>query len=102
VFGVSDKVLTMALSNLLIGARKHRPVWFETGNVMIAIDTLVHNFLRRTGFFGEHRQSAGVLRLCYAWRGRARAKGEAAQLERSESQDCCRAGEASIGHLPIP
>src|SRR5262249_5827541 len=44
VFGVSDKVLTMALSNLLIGARDYRPVWFETGMVMIAIDTLVHNF----------------------------------------------------------
>jgi hypothetical protein len=49
VYGVSDKVLTMALSSLLIGARSHRPVWFETGRVMVAIDTLVHNFLHRTG-----------------------------------------------------
>lgn len=49
VFGVSDKVLTMALSGLLIGARGHRPVWFETGKAMIAVDTLVHNFLHRTG-----------------------------------------------------
>ena len=39
VFGVSDKVLTMALY-LLIGARGQRPVWFETGKVMVAIDTL--------------------------------------------------------------
>jgi hypothetical protein len=39
----------MALSSLLIGARSHRPVWFETGRVMVAIDTLVHNFLHRTG-----------------------------------------------------
>jgi hypothetical protein len=49
VYGVSDKVLTMALSALLIGARSERPLWFETGKAMIAIDTLVHNFLHRTG-----------------------------------------------------
>jgi len=49
VYGVSDKVLTMALSVLLIGARQHRPMWFQTGAGMIAIDTLVHNFLYRTG-----------------------------------------------------
>ncbi len=56
VFGVSDKVLTMALSSLLIGGRNHRPVWFETGKVMVAIDTLVHNFLHRTGIL----ESCGV------------------------------------------
>ncbi len=49
VFGVADKVLTNALSWLLIGARNHRPVWFETGKAMVVIDTLVHNFLHRTG-----------------------------------------------------
>lgn len=49
VFGVADKVLTMALSGLLIGVRGQRPVWFETGKAMIAIDTLVHNFLFRSG-----------------------------------------------------
>jgi hypothetical protein len=49
VFGVADKVLTMALSSLLMGARGQRPIWFETGKAMIAIDTLVHNFLHRTG-----------------------------------------------------
>jgi hypothetical protein len=39
IYGVSDKVLMMTLSTLLIGARKHRLVWFETGTAMIAIDT---------------------------------------------------------------
>jgi hypothetical protein len=53
VFGVSDKVLTMALSILLIGARKQRPIWFETGKAMIAVDTLVHNFLHRTGILHD-------------------------------------------------
>ena len=69
VFGVSDKVLTMALSSLLIGARNHRPVWFETGKAMVAIDTLVHNFLHRTGIL----ESCGIPHrygpACYAGGG---------------------------------
>jgi hypothetical protein len=69
VFGVSDKVLTMALSSLLIGARDHRSVWFETGKAMIAIDTLVHNFLHRTGILEtcgiDHRYGP----TCYAGGG---------------------------------
>ena len=66
IYGVSDKVLTMALSTLLIGARVQRPVWFETGKAMIAIDTLVHNFLHRTGIL----QDCGIPHIygaaCYA------------------------------------
>jgi hypothetical protein len=49
VYGISDKILTMTLSALLLGASTDRLVWFETGTRMIAIDTLVHNFLYRTG-----------------------------------------------------
>jgi hypothetical protein len=49
VYGVSDKVLAMALSGILIGAADVRPKWLEVGASMIAIDTLVHNFLHRTG-----------------------------------------------------
>jgi hypothetical protein len=49
VFGVSDKVLTMALSTLMMGVRNSRPDWFETGTAMVTVDTLVHNFLHRTG-----------------------------------------------------
>jgi hypothetical protein len=47
VYGVSDKVLMMTLSNLLLSSSK--PTWSEVGAHMIAIDTLVHNFLHRTG-----------------------------------------------------
>jgi hypothetical protein len=49
VFGVSDKVLSMALSSLLLGARGRGSRWADVGASMIAIDTLVHNFLHRTG-----------------------------------------------------
>jgi len=45
VYGVSDKVLTMALSSILLGAPKRMSLWIEVGGSMIAIDTLVHNFL---------------------------------------------------------
>jgi hypothetical protein len=53
VYGVSDKVLAMALSQLLLCAGRHRPIWFEVGTNLIAIDTLVHNFLHRTGILGR-------------------------------------------------
>jgi hypothetical protein len=49
VYGVSDKVLAMALAGLLMGAGKRRPRWFKVGATLIVIDTLVHNFLHRTG-----------------------------------------------------
>lgn len=65
VYGISDKILTMGLSGLLIGARNHRPVWFETGKAMIAIDTLVHNFLHRTGILQSCGASHNYGAACY-------------------------------------
>jgi hypothetical protein len=49
VYGISDKVLSMALSVLLLAAPRTMKLWAEVGAGMIAIDTLVHNFLVRTG-----------------------------------------------------
>jgi hypothetical protein len=49
VYGVADKVLAMALSSLLLSVGKDRPLWVEVGATFVAIDTLVHNFLHRTG-----------------------------------------------------
>jgi hypothetical protein len=43
----------MTLSGLLLGASDGRPHWFETGKGMIAIDTLVHDFLHRTGILDD-------------------------------------------------
>jgi hypothetical protein len=56
IYGVSDKVLSMALSSILLGAPKKLRLWREVGASMIAIDTLVHNFLHRTGIL--HRFGA--------------------------------------------
>ena len=49
VFGISDKVLAMTLSSLLLAAGSRRPLWLEVGASFVAVDTLVHNFLHRTG-----------------------------------------------------
>jgi hypothetical protein len=57
VYGVSDKVLAMALSSMLLGAGKERPLWFEVGATFVAVDTLVHNFLHRTGILERLQRS---------------------------------------------
>jgi hypothetical protein len=49
VYGVADKVLAMAMSSLLLSAGTRRPLWLEVGATFVAVDTLVHNFLHRTG-----------------------------------------------------
>ena len=67
MYGVSDKVLAMALSSLLLGAPEKMMLWIEVGGSMIAIDTLVHNFLHRTGilerFKAKHQYGLACYRL---------------------------------------
>jgi hypothetical protein len=69
VYGLSDKVLTMALSCILLGAPKKRSVWIEVGGSMIAIDTLVHNFLVRTGILHRFDAKHSYGLACYRPRG---------------------------------
>lgn len=49
VYGVADKVLSMAFSDLLLAAQNARTHWHELGGSFVAIDTLVHKCLVRTG-----------------------------------------------------
>jgi hypothetical protein len=65
VYGVSDKVLTMALSQLLLGAPRSQRHWREVGGNMIAIDTLVHNFLHRTGILHRFGAEHSYGQACY-------------------------------------
>jgi hypothetical protein len=65
VYGVSDKVLTMALSCILLGAPKRMEHWIAVGGSMIAIDTLVHNFLHRTGILARFTAEHGYGLACY-------------------------------------
>jgi hypothetical protein len=65
MYGVSDKVLAMALSSLLLGAPKKMVLWTEVGGSMIAIDTLVHNFLHRTGILARFKAKHQYGSACY-------------------------------------
>jgi hypothetical protein len=65
VYGVSDKVLTLALSCILLGAPKRMSLWIEVGGSMIAIDTLVHNFLHRTGILHRFKAKHVYGLACY-------------------------------------
>jgi hypothetical protein len=65
IYGVSDKVLAMALSSLLLGAPKKMVLWAEVGGSMIAIDTLVHNFLHRTGILARFNANHLYGAACY-------------------------------------
>jgi hypothetical protein len=69
VYGVSNKVLAMALSDLLLAGDVNRPMWVEAGAVMIAIDTLVHNFLHRTGILRDCGADHPYGPRCYAPNG---------------------------------
>ena len=68
VYGVSDKVLMVALSSLFIGAPLRR-AWAEVGASMIAVDTLVHNFLHRTGILHRLDARHAYGPACYRPRG---------------------------------
>ena len=65
VYGVSDKVLAMALSGILIGAADVRPRWLQVGVHLIAVDTLVHNFLHRTGILARFEAAHPYGPGCY-------------------------------------
>jgi hypothetical protein len=49
VYGIGPKLWAMMLADLLLGADPNRERWVAAGAWMIAVDSLVHNFLRRTG-----------------------------------------------------
>jgi hypothetical protein len=65
IYGVSDKVVTMTLSSVLIAAPDIRPNWFEAGSQMIVVDTLVHNFLHRTGILQRFAVGHAYGPACY-------------------------------------
>jgi hypothetical protein len=54
----------VALSNLLLGAPLRRG-WADVGASMIAVDTLVHNFLHRTGILHRFRANHAYGPACY-------------------------------------
>ena len=79
VYGVSDKVLMVALSNLFLGAPLRGRAWAEVGASMIAVDTLVHNFLHRTGILHRLNATHAYGPACYRPGGCAEIIATAAQ-----------------------
>ena len=69
IFGVSDKVLSMALACLLMAAPVSKRHWWSVGASMIVVDTLVHNFLERTGILARAGASHPYGDKCYAPNG---------------------------------
>ena len=65
IYGVADKVLAMAMSGILIGAADVRARWLEVGVHLIAVDTLVHNFLHRTGILSRFKAAHPYGPGCY-------------------------------------
>jgi hypothetical protein len=65
IYGVSDKVLAMTLSSILMAASPQRPFWFDIGSQMIVIDTLVHNWLGRTGILSAFEANHAYGPQCY-------------------------------------
>jgi hypothetical protein len=65
VYGVSNKVLAIGLASILIGAADVRPRWLQIGIQLIAVDTLVHNFLHRTGILKRFKATHPYGSDCY-------------------------------------
>ena len=66
VHGLSFKVLNMTLATLLLAGDPKRDAWKTTGAQMVAVDSLVHNWLHRTGILrgldSDHAYGAGCQR----------------------------------------
>ena len=69
IFGVGDKLANMTLC-FLLSADPSRTRWVKVGQAMVAIDTLVHNFLQRTGILRfydlEHNYGPACPIRCFA------------------------------------
>ena len=80
IHGVSDKVLSLALVPLLLGGRPGDALWQAAGAQLIVIDTLVHNWLHRTGILNDFNARHHYGPKCYAPNGCADILRRAALL----------------------
>jgi hypothetical protein len=66
IFGISNKVLSMAFADLLLAGDPGRERWVVTGAAQVAVDRLVHSFLHRTGVLRRFGALHEVGPACYA------------------------------------
>lgn len=69
IAGVASKVISMMFADLLLAADRKRERWIAAGSTMIAVDTLVHNFLARTGIHHRYDIDHKFGAACYGPRG---------------------------------
>jgi hypothetical protein len=65
VHGIGSKIISMALADLLLGTDLKRERWLTTGASLIVIDTLVHNWMHRTGILRELGAEHAYGAACY-------------------------------------
>lgn len=69
IFGVSDKLLNMSLACLLLAGDPERKLWVEAGAKMLAVDSLVHNWMHRSGILIRLRCEHPYGPACYGPHG---------------------------------
>jgi hypothetical protein len=69
IFALGDKILSMALADLLLAAQDGRTHWHELGGSFVAIDTLVHKFFVRTGILRSLKAQHRYGPKCYELSG---------------------------------
>jgi hypothetical protein len=67
IYGIGPKLAAMALSSLLMASR--RTAWRKLGRSLVVVDSLVHNFLHRTGILAAFKCSHGYGSACYGEAG---------------------------------
>lgn len=82
VYGIGEKVWSMALADLLLAADLNRERWVATGAGMVVIDSLLHNHLHRTGVLRRFGAEHAYGPRCYASGGCADLiRGLAARID---------------------
>lgn len=66
IAGTGSKTWSMILAELLLGADSSREKWVTTGASFVAVDTLVHAFLHRTGILRRLDAEHAYGPACYA------------------------------------
>src|SRR4051794_28250203 len=95
----------MAFANLLLGADPSRERWVSTGASMVAVDTLVHNWLHRTGSLRRLGTERAYGPACYRPGGCASLIEETAR--RIDARQFCPDGPSVFppppaeGHLDV-
>jgi hypothetical protein len=65
IHAVSTKLIAMTFAHLLMGAGPRRSDWIKVGRSLVAVDSLVHNFLHRTGILGAFDRNHSYGKRCY-------------------------------------